>query len=145
MTLVELAKQMQPIIEQAVSIALDDVTALRSIPLFPKWEPDISVKKNARYQYNGVLYKVSQDHTTQDGWPPDKTPALWVAVSADPEQGTADNPITAVRGMEYTYGLYYKDGDKVYLCKRTGEAEGGTIVLQYLPHELVGQYFVEMQ
>lgn len=145
MTLLELAKQLRPIIEQAVSTALDDVTALRSIPLFPKWAPDISVKKNDRYQYNGVLYKVSQDHTTQDGWPPDKTPALWVAVSADPEQGTADNPITAVRGMEYTYGLYYKDGDKVYLCKRTGEAEGGTIVLQYLPHELVGQYFVEMQ
>ncbi len=46
MTLVELAKQLRPIIEQAVSTALDDVTALRSVPLFPKWAPDISVKKN---------------------------------------------------------------------------------------------------
>lgn len=145
MTLVELAKQMRPIIEQAVSIALDDSAALRSVPLFPKWASGLAVKKTERYQYNGVLYRVAQDHTTQPEWTPDKTPALWVAVSADPEQGTADNPITAVRGMEYTYGLYYKDGDKVYLCKRTGEAEGGTIVLQYLPHELVGQYFVEMQ
>lgn len=144
MTLVELAKQLRPIIEQAVSTALDDVTALRSVPLFPKWAPDISVKKNDRYQYDGVLYKVAQDHTTQAGWTPDKTPALWVAVAADPEQGTAENPITAVRGMEYEYGKYYSDGGKVYLCKRTGEAEGGTIVLQYLPHELVGQYFEEV-
>ena len=144
MTLVELARQLRPIIEQAVSAALDDVTALRSVPLFPKWEPGISVKKNDRYQYNSVLYKVSQDHTTQAGWTPDKTPALWVAVAADPEQGTAENPITAVRGMEYEYGKYYSDGGKVYLCKRTGEAEGGTIVLQYLPHELVGQYFEEV-
>ncbi len=87
------------------------------------------------------MYKVAQDHTTQAGWTPDKTPALWVAVAADPEQGTAENPITAVRGMEYEYGKYYSDGGKVYLRKRTGEAEGGTIVLQYLPHELVGQYF----
>lgn len=51
----------------------------------------------------------------------------------------------AARGMEYTYGLYYSDGGKVYLCKRTGEEEGGTVVLQYLPHELVGQYFEEVK
>ena len=45
--------------------------------------------------------------------------------------------------MEYTYGLYYRDPEDalVYLCQRTGEAEGGKVVLQYLPHELVGQYF----
>ena len=77
--------------------------------------------------------------------PPPATPALWVAVAADPQQGTVDNPIPAVRGMEYTYGLYYSDGGKVYLCKRTGEEEGGTVVLQYLPHELVGQYFEEVK
>ena len=29
------------------------------------------------------------------------------------------------------------------LCQREGEEAGGTIVLQYLPHELVGQYFSE--
>ena len=51
----------------------------------------------------------------------------------------------AVRGMEYTCGLYYSDGGKVYLCKRQGEADGGTIVLQYLPSELVGHYFEEVQ
>lgn len=33
---------------------------------------------------------------------------------------------------------------KLYLCQRTGEAAGGTVVLQYLPHELVGHYFVEV-
>ena len=45
--------------------------------------------------------------------------------------------------MEYVYGLYYTDGEdgKTYKCERTGEAAGGKIVLQYLPHELLGQYF----
>ena len=33
---------------------------------------------------------------------------------------------------------------KLYLCTRTGESAGGTVVLQYLPHELVGHYFVEV-
>ena len=48
--------------------------------------------------------------------------------------------------MEYVYGLYYSDSEdgKLYLCQRTGEAAGGTVVLQYMPHELVGQYFVEV-
>ena len=45
--------------------------------------------------------------------------------------------------MEYEYGKYYLDSEdgKTYKCERTGEAAGGKIVLQYLPHELLGQYF----
>lgn len=40
-------------------------------------------------------------------------------------------------------GKYYLDGEdgKTYLCERIGEQSGGKIVLQYLPHELVGNYF----
>ena len=34
-----------------------------------------------------------------------------------------------------------EDG-KVYRCARTGEASGGKVTLQYLPHELIGQYFM---
>lgn len=143
MTLTELARQLRPLIEQAAE-SLPDEVALQWVQLFPLWCPELVVSTGQRYQYDGVLYKVRQDHTTQDGWEPDKTPALWTAVAANPDQGTVDNPIPAVRGMEYTYGLYYRDGEKVYLCKRSGEADGGTVVLQYLPHELVGQYFEEV-
>ena len=58
---------------------------------------------------------------------------------------TKDDPIPAERGMEYVYGLYYSDGEdrKLCLCQRTGEAAGGMVVLRYLPHELVGHYFVD--
>lgn len=58
--------------------------------------------------------------------------------------GTIDDPILAARGMEYEYGKYYLDpeDEKTYLCKR-GE-ETGSIVLYYLPHELIGQYFEEV-
>ena len=50
---------------------------------------------------------------------------------------------TTARDMEYTYGLYYKDPEdtKLYKCERTGEQSGNKITLQYLPHELVGNYF----
>ena len=67
----------------------------------------------------------------------------WVVIDAG-HAGTIDNPIPAARGMEYEYGKYYLDPEdsKTYLCKR-GE-ETGSIVLYYLPHELIGQYFEEV-
>lgn len=144
MTLTELARKLRPLIERAVE-SLDDETAVQGVQLFPAWVAGASVQVGQRYQYGGQLYKVVQAHTTQADWTPDKTPALWAAVAADPQQGTLDNPIPAVRGMEYIYGLYYSDGGKIYLCKRQGEADGGTIVLQYVPSELVGHYFEEVQ
>ena len=48
MTLVELANQLRPIIEQAVSAALDDITALQSIPLFPAWQKSSSLTVQKR-------------------------------------------------------------------------------------------------
>lgn len=71
---------------------------------------------------------------------PNIVPAVFVAINKT-NAGTIDDPIPAVRGMEYEYGKYYLDNEdgKIYICKR-GE-ETGTIVLQYLPHELIGHYF----
>lgn len=80
--LVELARQLRPIIEQA-SAALPDSTALQGVQLFPMWETGLSVSSGQRYQYNNVLYRVVQAHTTQADWTPDKTTALWVVVSLD--------------------------------------------------------------
>ena len=93
----------------------------------------------------GQLYRVRQAHTAQTGWEPENTAALWAAIDKA-HAGTAADPAPAARGMEYVYGKHYLDGEdgKTYLCTRTGETEGGKIVLQYLPHELVGQYFEEV-
>ena len=70
-------------------------------------------------------------------------PALWVVINTS-SSGTIDEPIPASRGMEYEYGKYYLDPEdsKTYLCKRGSET--GTIILQYLPHELIGHYFEEV-
>ena len=91
---------------------------------------------------NGQLYRSIQTHTSQVGWEAEKVPGIWAAIDKS-HAGTETDPIPAVRGMEYVYGKHYLDGEdgKTYLCTRSGEAEGGKIVLQYLPHELIGQYF----
>ena len=123
-----------------------DENALKVIDLFPAWAEGIEItqdmidKGQNRLQYGGKLYKVIQPHTTQADWTPDKTSDLYVLVDVT-HAGTIDDPIPAVAGMEYVYGKYYIEGETIYICKRTGEAEGGTIVLQFLPSQLVGQYF----
>lgn len=91
------------------------------------------------------LYRCNQPHTSQADWQPQITPALWTRIDKSHGGGESD-PIHAIRGMEYVYGKYYLDpeDEKIYLCKRIGEPEGGTITLHYLPHELIGQYFEEV-
>ena len=142
------ASALRAVIETAV-VSLDDETAATVPSLFTPWTVGEDVVEGDRRYYapTGRLYKIreGQGHTTQESWTPDKTPALWAVIGDPIETGTIDAPITAARGMEYEYGLYYFDPEdgKVYLCQREGEEPGGKIVLQYLPHELVDQYFTD--
>lgn len=133
---------------QVQAQTLPDAQALAVPELYPEWEAGTAYGGEGQTQIvsrpNGHLYRCQQAHTSQSGWEPENVPALWAAVDKS-GGGTLENPIPAVRGMEYQYGLYYLDPEdsKTYLCSRTGEEQGGTVVLQYLPHELVGQYFTE--
>ena len=139
----ETHETLRPYIEKAAA-SLSDNDAVKAVALFPVWAAGIVVTAGKRYQYADKLYKVREGkgHTLQADWAPHLTPAMWVVIDVA-HAGTLDDPIPAARGMEYEYGKYYLDGEdgNLYLCQRTGEAAGGTIVLQYLPHELVGQYF----
>lgn len=136
------AYAMRAVIEDSVA-SLDDETAATVPSLFTPWTVGEAVEVGDRRYYAHRLYKVVQAHTTQADWTPDVTPALWAVLGDPGEAGTIDDPITAARGMEYTYGLYYFDPEdgKTYLCERIGEEPGNKIILQYLPHELIGQYF----
>ena len=135
------AAKLRPVIEAAAT-SLSDSDAAKAVELFPAWAYPVSYIVGNRVSDGGKLYKCRQAHTSQEGWKPSTTPALWVVIDVT-HAGTQDDPIPASRGMEYEYGKYYLDSEdgKTYLCERTGEAAGGKIVLQYLPHELAGQYF----
>lgn len=76
------AKQLRALIE-SLAITLDDATALTGVELFPAWATDTAYAVGDRVQYNGVLYKCAQAHTSQADWMPDATPALWVIVSVE--------------------------------------------------------------
>jgi hypothetical protein len=152
---IDQARDFRAKMEEAAAYAPPEV-AVKEPGLYPVWSPDGvdyydgTDGQHPQSKVRGLthpdrLYKCTTPHTSQTSWEPDATPALWTAID-DTHAGTIDDPIPAVRGMEYQYGLYYLDDEdgKTYLCERIGETEGSKIILQYLPHELVGQYFTEV-
>ena len=122
-----------------------DEQALSMPTLYPEWSVGVyygGAGQPSIVTSEGILYRTQTPHTSLEGWEPKNTPSLWVAINKT-NSGTIGDPIPAVRGMEYVYGLYYSDPEDglTYLCTRAGAVDGDKVVLQYLPHELVGQYF----
>jgi hypothetical protein len=132
-------KDLVAFIKASRETATDEV-ALKAKELYKEWTVGKAVAVGERYRYGDRLYKVVQAHTTQADWTPDITPAMW-AVIDETHAGTLEDPIPAIKGMEYTKGLYYIEDGKIYLMNRKGMADGEKIILQYVPSELVGQYF----
>ena len=151
--ILEQAKEIRTSIDNVTGTMADD-DAAKNPMLFLPWKYPVQYydgtdgehqQSRVRGITSGLLYKCGKSHTSQADWPPESTPALWVVINTS-SPGTIDDPIPAARGMEYEYGKYYTDSEdgKLYLCQRTGDVTGGTVVLQYMPHELVGHYFVEV-
>lgn len=138
---------------QINTLSVDDATALRMRDHYPAWadlaaEGYTAAKAGFRFTYGGELYKTAQPNLTfAVSWVPGVgTESLYVRID-EQHDGDKYDPIPAARGMEYEYGKHYLDQEdgKTYLCERIGEQSGGKIVLQYLPHELVGQYFTAVE
>lgn len=139
--ILEQAQEIRTSIDSVTS-TMADADAAKNPMLFLPWKTDTKYEVGDHRRHDGKVYKCLQAHTSQADWTPPVVPALWVVVNVS-SPGTIDDPIPASRGMEYEYGKYYLDPEdsKTYLCKRLNET--GTIVLYYLPHELIGQYFEE--
>jgi hypothetical protein len=145
----ESAMEQRDIMKDAVQ-SLPDDKALVMISYYPTWEECMAKgsveydKPGFKFTYDGVLYScVNANPTFQADWIPGQgTGALYVVIN-ETNSGELDDPIPASVGMEYTYGLYYKDpsDEKIYKCARVGETDGNTVVLQFIPSQLVGQYF----
>ena len=79
MTLLELAQKLRPYIEKAAA-SLTDEDALEAVNLFTNWHPNKAYIKDERVNYEGILYKCLQAHTSQDNWTPTAAPSLWAKV-----------------------------------------------------------------
>ena len=57
-----------------------DEQALSVPVLYPAWRSGVRYAAGQRVIFDGVLYKVLQDHTSQDDWTPDAAPSLFARV-----------------------------------------------------------------
>lgn len=103
-----------------LEIAPDD-QALKMTALYPEWQPNYKYKEGKRIRYDGKLYKVRQDHTSEKGHEPGiDTASLYVEVTD--KSGTASDPIPYNNNMELEKGKRYVQDGVVYLCIRdTGQ------------------------
>lgn len=59
---------------------LDDEDALEAIQLFPHWTEDTGYFVDDKVQYEDILYRCLQNHTSQASWTPTAAPSLWARV-----------------------------------------------------------------
>lgn len=108
----ERAYALRAMIERA-AVSLSDADALEAVELFAPWVVGAAYRVTERVRYSGKLYRCEQAHTSQSGWEPDVTPALWTEVA---EPGTI--PVwKQPTGAQDAYNT----GDKV----RYPDADGG--------------------
>lgn len=96
----------------------DNTEALSLQILYKQWDNQIgkTLQVGEYINYNGILYKVLQQHTVQAEWIPDLTPSLFAKVLVDPTGET----ILEWQQPESTNP--YMKGDKVthngqtYIC-----------------------------
>ena len=85
-----------------------DEQALISSAIYPSWKPDIAYLAGNRVLYEGVLYKVLQDHTSQEEWTPTSATSLFAKVlipdeTEIPEWEQPDSTNAYMKGDKVTY------------------------------------------
>lgn len=88
------------------SASLSDEDALEAVELFEVWAADTEYTVDQRVRHGDKLYRCVQSHTSQSGWEPDKTPALWTEVAKPGEIPVWKQPTGAQDA--------YNKGDKVH-------------------------------
>lgn len=85
---------------------LPDENAVDAVTLFQKWRPGEYYAADYRLQWKEKLYRVVQPHTSQEGWEPDITPALFTEIAKPGEIPVWRQPTGAQDA--------YMAGDKVH-------------------------------
>lgn len=93
--------------------SISDGAALKVPELFPHWNGNNKeYVKGDKVLYNDVLYKVLQNHTSQEGWTPTSAPSLFAKVLTsegeilDWEQPSSTNPYMKGDKVRYNGKVY---------------------------------------
>ena len=93
------------------SASLSDEDALEAVELFEVWAADTEYTVDQRVRHGDKLYRCVQSHTSQSGWEPDKTPALWTEVAKPGEIPVWKQPTGAQDAYNKGDKVHYPDAD----------------------------------
>ena len=93
------------------SANLPDEDALEAVELFPLWRIGIDCEADIRVRYEDRLYRCVQAHTSQIGWEPPATPALWTEVAKPGEIPVWKQPTGAQDAYNTGDLVHYPDAD----------------------------------
>lgn len=110
MTMQEEARALRPMIEKAAA-SLADEDALEAVELFPVWAVGIDYAADFRVRYEDKLYRCVQAHTSQSGWEPPATPALWTEVAKPGEIPVWRQPTGTQDAYNKGDLVHYPDAD----------------------------------
>lgn len=102
--------ELRKMIEKA-SVSLDDGDAIDAVELYAEWNTETTYTVDQRIRYGGKLYRCVQAHTSQAGWEPDKTPALWTEVAKPGEIPVWKQPTGAQDAYNTGDRVWYPDVD----------------------------------
>ena len=101
---------------------LRDEQALEIPSLYDSWQPNTSYKKDDIISYDSgsgiILYRVGQEHTSLENQKPCDEGMLAIYRPIEiAHQGTIEDPIPWIYGMDCYKDKYYIHENKKYLCK----------------------------
>lgn len=76
---IEEAEQLRLELNNIIGEMTDEEAVERPI-LFPNWKSGKEYTVNERIRYGGRIFKVLQNHTSQDDWTPSRTPSLFAEI-----------------------------------------------------------------
>lgn len=108
------------LIAQTASFSVAEFQTLAEAHYFEEWQAGQTYEAGCRIQYEGVVYEVIQNVTAQAHQTPatEGMLAIYRPLSLDESggehEGTLDDPIPWIYGMDVTAGLYYSYNGKIY-------------------------------
>lgn len=111
----EQARQLRKLLENQTA-EMTDEQILKFPDFVEKWQIGKEYEAGKRLEYNGTIYKVLTEHTSQADWTPDAAPSLFAKVLI-PDQNT----IPEWEQPDSTNG--YSKEDKVTHNGKTWESE----------------------
>ena len=109
--------------QQINTLSVDDNTALRMLEFYPGWAENTAYTAAAarpvgyKVRRDNKLWKLRQEHTSQEGWEPENAPSLWEQIN-ETHSGTIDDPIPYDGNMALESGKHYIQSGVIYLCTR---------------------------